>query len=279
MPFKKLALAINLSPTGKKLLKEAVRLKNLLNAELVLIHIGSNSDQKEEQLFEMIEEHGLDKNSIKLIWQDGDPAKSLMKAAEGESVDLLIAGALERESTIKYFLGSVARKIMRESASSVLILPISSDRENGFKNFVVSTDYTNRSEKAIIKAYQLAKLENAEEFTVVREYQVPGLSITVSDSGSLKEVETLKQKWQQEEEDKLKVFIRELNLRGIPIKTVCLYGKEGWEANKYAKENKADIFVTAAPRKKPKFFDRIFIHSFEFTIKELSGSLLIIKEN
>ncbi len=278
MPFKKLALAINLSPTGKRLLNEAKRLQTLLNSELVLIHVGTQNKETQEKLYEVMAECGIDVEKTKLVWQDGDPAKAIMKIAEEESVDLLISGALEKESSFKYFIGSVARRIMRESACSVLILTAAHEWENGFKKFAVSTDYSSRSETAILKAHKLALLEGADEFVVIREFQVPGLSITVSDSGSLKEIESIKEKWQNEEEDKLNVFVRELNLQGIPIKTVSLFGKEGWEANRYARENNADIFVTAAPSKKPKFFDRIFIHSFEFVIKEISSSLLIIKE-
>lgn len=278
MPFKKLALAINLSPTGRSLLKEAKRLQSLFGAELVLIHVGDKDEPTESKINELSEECGIDIDGTKLIWKEGDPAKVIMKAAEEENVDLLISGALEKESSIKYFLGSVARRIMRESACSVLILTSAAERKNGFKKFAVSTDYSQRSEIAIQKAYKLALLEKAEEFVAIREFQVPGLSITVSDSGSLKEIESIKEKWQKEEEEKLNLFVRELNLRGIPVKTVSLFGKEGWEANKYAKEHDSDIFVTAAPRKKPKFFDRIFIHSFEFVIKEISSSLLIIKE-
>ena len=278
MPFKKLALAINLSPTGKRLLQEAKRLQSLLNAELILIHVGNKDEVKQEKLHKIMSECGVDTGSTKLVWQEGDPAKVIMKTAEEESADLLISGALEKESSFKYFLGSVARRIMRESACSVLILTTAHEWENGFKKFAVSTDFSSRSETAILKAHKLALLESAEEFVVIREFQVPGLSITVSDSGSLKEVEAIKENWQKEEEDKLNVFIRELNLKEIPIKTVSLFGKEGWEANRYARENNSDIFVTAAPRRKPKFFDRIFIHSFEFVIKEISSSLLIIKD-
>lgn len=275
-PFKKLGLAVTFSPNGKALLKEARRLQELFGSELVLIHVGEKSGEIEKRLNEMAVSAGL--SSYKIKWGTGDPADAITDRAKEEKIDLLIAGALEKENLITYYIGSVARKIMRNAPFSVLIMTNPSQAPDRLGTFCVSVDFSPESEYSVKKAYQFARLDKAEELVLIREFQVPGLAMTVQDSGSTRQTEELMKQWKLEEEIKMKMFVKELNLTGIDIKTVCLYGKQGWEANNYVHEIKGDIFVLPAPKKKLKLLDRVFQHDIEFVFKQLPGALLLIRK-
>lgn len=275
--FNKLGLAVTFSPTGIALLKETKRLKDLFDSELTLIHVGIKSESTEKQLSDAINDSGLNENETEIIWTKGDPANSIIKSAKSAGVNLLIAGALEKEKFIKYYIGSVARKLMRNAQSSVLILKSPSENPKSFKKFYVSTDYSVESEKTVKILFQFALKENAEEFVVIRDYYIPGLVSTIQNSGSLSEFELIRNNLQQEEEEKLKLFVRELNLKGLEVKTICLYGKEGWEANNFAKENKADIFGVTAPLRRLKLLDRLFQHEIEYSFENLPSNLLIVR--
>jgi len=275
--FKKLGLAITFSPTGKALLKETKRLKDIFNAELVLIHVGEKNSNTEKLLAETINLTGINPDNFEIIWASGDPADAIISKSKKAGVDLLIAGALEKEKLIKYYLGSVARKIMREASCSSLILIEPSENPKPFKKFFVSTDFSPESERTIKLTYGFAVLEQAEEFVIVRDYETPGLANTILDSVSLDELETVKNQWRTEEEEKMKLFIKELNLKGINIKTRCLYGKEGWEASNFAKQNNADIFAVTAPQKRLKLVDRLFHHQLEYSFENLPSNLLIVR--
>jgi nucleotide-binding universal stress UspA family protein len=277
MLFKKIGLAITFSPNGLPLLKSALRLKNLFNSGLCLIHVGEKNSETQSQIDQLIQKAGISRSSFELIWKKGEPAKSIISAASEYSVDLLIAGALERENVIKYYLGSVARTIMSESPCSVLILTNPQLEPEQFKKFCVSVDFTPLGETAVKKSYEFAKLENADEFFLVKEFEVPGLAITVYDSRSIDDTEKSKQEWQIEEEGKLKLYARELNLKGLNYSTVALFGKQGWEARNFVKENGSDLFVVPSPPKKLKFFDKLFQHDIEFILSRLPCSLLIIR--
>ncbi|MFH1196582.1 MAG: universal stress protein [bacterium] len=278
MPFKKIGLAITFSPNSIALLKNAKRLAKLLNAELNLIHVGAKTPELEKSLNQFIIQAGLGEFSQNVFWENDDPADVILKFAEDQKIDLLLAGALEKETIIKYYIGSVARKIMREAPCSVLILVSPSAESVPFRKICVTTDFSYPAEISVKKAYELAKLENAKEFIILREFETPGLAITVADSGSAEETEQVRLDWQKEEEEKMKMFVRELNLKGPNIKTACLYGKPGWEVNKYIKSSGGDLLVIRAPEKKLTFFDRLFPHDQEFLFKELPCSLLILRE-
>jgi nucleotide-binding universal stress UspA family protein len=275
--FKKTGLAITFSPTGKALLMEAKRISKLFNSELILIHVGEKTTASETRLNDIVTSAGLNLQSVNIFWIEGEPANAILTATGEAEIDLLIAGALEKEKLIKYYTGTIARKIMREAASSLLILKNPSENPKPFKKFIVSTDFTPDNERTVKITYEFAILDNAEEFTIVRDYDTPGLATTILDSASADDLQVLKNQWQLEEEEKMKQFVKGLNLKNINVKTTCLYGKEGWEASNFARENKADIFAVTAPQKKLKLIDRLFHHQLEYSFENLPSNLLIIR--
>ncbi len=277
MVFKKLGLAVTFSPNARALLKTAKRLQELSSAQLCLIHVGDKSKSSETQLLTLLNDVGIDENKYEMIWQNGEPSKVIIDTCSAKGVDLLIAGALEKESLLKYYIGSVARTIMREAECSVLILTNPSEEQKPFQKFFALVEYSDIGETALDKAYKFAKLENAKELTLIKEFKVPGLAISISDDNSTLEIEKKRADWKSEEETKLKVFANELKLTDIALKTVCLYGKQGWVSSNYVRENGGDIFIVPSPVKKLKLFDRIFQHDMEFIIKQIPCALLIVK--
>ena len=120
--YQKVALAIAFSPRMEALIAEARRLKGLFQGELVLIHVGVKTPELEAKLDEILKRLCADLGKVKVIWKEGKPAKTILKTCEEEGVDLLVLGALKKEGLLTYYLGSVARKVIRKSPCSVLTL-------------------------------------------------------------------------------------------------------------------------------------------------------------
>lgn len=275
--FSKIGLAISFSPTGKALVKESLRLQQLFNSKLAVIHIGERNSDNEELLYKTIDEAGADRNDLEIIWEEGDPATAIIKAGKEAGIDLLVAGALEKENMLKFYFGSVARKIMREFPASSLILKSPSLEPVPFKKFFITVDYSPRCEKTIRTAFQFALKENADEFTLIRDFYMPGLTAAIGENKAYDEFSSLIDQMKYDEEEKMKLFINELNLKGLEKNIVCVYGKEGWEDSNYARNNNADIFAVTGPEKKMRFLDRLFPHEIEFSFETLPANLLIIK--
>jgi hypothetical protein len=278
MIFKKLGLAITFSPNALSHLKTAGRLQKLFGSQLCLIHVGEKNDESEIRMIDLINSAGIEKENYEMVWQPGDPEKVITEVCSSKQIDLLIAGALEKENIIKYYIGSVARNIMRDVSCSILILTHAYEEPKPFKKICATVQYNPLGEYSIRKGYEFAKLENAEEFILIKEFDIPGLAITISESGSIQEAEEKRIAWQNEEEQKLKVFANENNLMDEMVKTVCLYGKQGWEASNYARENGDDLLIVPSSPKRLKLFDRIFQHDMEFIFKQLPCALLIIRQ-
>ena len=279
MIFRKLGLAVTFSPNALSHLKAAERLQKLFGSQLCLIHVGEKNDESEMKLKNLVYSAGIEKENYEIVWKTGEPAKVITEICSSEEIDLLIAGALEKENIIKYYIGSVARNIMRDVSCSILILTHAYEEPKPFKKICATVQYNPLGEYSVKKGYELAKLENAEEFLLIKEFEIPGLAITISDSGSVQETEEKRIAWQNEEEQKMKVFAKENNITGEMVKTVCLYGKQGWEAGNYVKENGGELLIVPSPPKRLKFFDKIFQHDLEFIFKQLPCALLIVRES
>jgi nucleotide-binding universal stress UspA family protein len=276
IPFKNIGLAVTFSPCGEALVKEAARLRDLFNIPLTLIHAGDISGENGLLLKEMMARAGLDDSSVNIACADGQPSKVILKIAKENNIDLLIAGALEKENLIKYYVGSVARTIMREAHCSVLIIPSNMQPVSGYKNFFMPVDYSAESEKKIKMIYDFALLEKASEFVLVREFKAHGLAMTIYDSGSSSETENIRTKWQKEEEGKLSAYVKELALSGVPVTCECMYGDEYTGVVQYIKDRNDALLVIQAPENQ-NYISRLFPRNAELIFENLPCPLLIIR--
>ncbi len=279
MVFEKIGLAITFSPNIQALLCEANHFRKLFQSELILIHVGEEEENSKKYLKEIIEKSGLTENDYKLIWENGDVEDKILEICNEEKIDLLIAGALRRENIVKYYIGSIARTLMRQAPCSVLLLTNPDCIAKVFKKICINIDFSPLSETAARKSYMLAKQQSLNELFLIREFQMPGLATTIYDSGSKEEARGKRHKWLDEEKQKMDLFVQELNLHDIKFNTVCLYGKQGWESSHWVNENGGDLFVIPSAPKKSNLIDRIFQHDIEFVFKDLPCSVLVIKKN
>src|SRR5207248_9997112 len=87
---------------------------------------------------------------------------------EQRGIDLLIAGALEKESILRHFLGSVARTLVREAPCSVMLFTNPDVEPKPIRNIVVIVDFSSTLRAALDQALYLAEREKSECVRVVR---------------------------------------------------------------------------------------------------------------
>ncbi|HEY9046011.1 MAG TPA: universal stress protein, partial [Ohtaekwangia sp.] len=150
MQFHKIGLALAFSPRTPALLAEAARLKRMWNAELILIHVGDHGEKERMLLAELLKEVNLYlEKDVQVFWESGKPSERVLSTCKRENVDLLIAGALKKENLVQYYLGTVARKFLRKSDCSVLMLTDPSTTPHPFKDIVVNAEDSPFVEEAV----------------------------------------------------------------------------------------------------------------------------------
>ena len=248
----------------------------MLDAELVGVHVGKKSKEKEQQLSALLEEAETLKIPLKTIWQEGKPVEVILQTCTKESIDLLILGALQKENLFNYYVGSIARKLTRKAPCSVLLLIKPSTERVPCKHIVVNGLKDKKTEETIKTAVYISNSLGCNKITIVEEISQAELDIKVSDDKSLRKTTIAKERIKTREDKRVKNILEEIDCSDITIKTQSIFGRRGYSIGHYAKVKRADLLVMNAPSKLS-LLDRIFPHDIEYILSELPTDVLIVK--
>jgi len=276
MKYQKIGLAIAFSTRLEALLYEAARLKRYWRSELVLIHVGDASADAAISLKTLLSKVGLSEQEVIIRWEHGEPAKQILAVCREERVDLIIAGALKKENLLKYYLGTIARKILRKAECSVLLLLNPSVEPKPLHNIVVNTEDSPYIEQALEVACELGKKEKSNWLHVVREIKLYGLTMSAADQRSEEEYAQLRTDLVATEIDNVQRMLTKIPHEGLKVNIKILSGKSGYELAQFALRKHADLLIVGAPPRKFSFFDRVFPHDQEYIFADLPCSLLIV---
>ena len=274
--FKKIGLAIAFSPRLEALLFETARLKRFWNAQIVLIHVGEVDAQNEIILKALLEKTGLQGNDVTLRVVHGKPSKEILSVCREEKVDLLVAGAMKKENLLKYYLGTIARKILRKASCSVLLLLNPSIEPQPFNNIVVNADDSQHAERALAMACSIALIEKTQWLHVVREVKLYGLTMSAVEQSTEDEYESLKYSLVSTEVDNVQRMLNKIPHEGVKVNIKILSGKSGFELAQFATRKKADLLIVGAPLRRFYLFDRVFTHDQEYIFADLPCNLLVV---
>jgi nucleotide-binding universal stress UspA family protein len=272
----KILIGIAFSPNLKPNLFEAIRIANLFNAELIGVHVGEKTTAKEKNLKTILSEADELNIPLKTIWQQGEPVHVILKTTVDENVDLLILGALKKEKLLKYYVGSIARKITRKASCSILLLIKPSIIRQFCKHIVVNGLKDDKTKETIKTSVLFAKHLLCKKMTIVEEISQSELQVKVNDDKSLRKSTIVKERLKIREDRRVKNILKEIDCADISIKTQSIFGTRGYSIGHYAKVKRADLLVMNAPNKIG-ILDRIFPHDIEYILSELPTDVLIVK--
>ncbi|MDO6742467.1 MULTISPECIES: universal stress protein [Polaribacter] len=274
--FDKILIGIAFSPNLKPNLFEAVRLANMFNAELVGVHVGEKSEEKEKNIQAILQEADFLKTKFTAIWQQGEPVDVILKTCKNEQIDLLILGALQKENIYKYYVGSIARKITRKAPCSVLLLIKPSIVRQACKHIVVNGLEDKKTEETIKTSFLISNYLNCKKITIVEEIKQEELHVKVNDDRSLRRANIAKERLETRENRRVNKILNEIECQNFIVNTQSIFGKRGYSIGHYAKVKRADLLVMNGPRKSG-IIDRIFPHDIEYILSELPTDVLIVK--
>lgn len=248
----------------------------MFNAELIGVHVGEKTAKKEADLNQILSEADALKKSLKTIWQEGEPVDVILKTATVENVDLLILGALQKENLLKYYVGSIARKITRKASCSILLLIKPSIERNPCNHIVVNGLKDEKTEETIKTSVLFAKHLLCKKMTIVEEISQSELHVKINDDKSLRKATIVKERLKNREDQRVNTILKDICCDDISIKTQSIFGTRGYSIGHYAKVKRADLLVMNAPTKVG-ILDRIFPHDIEYILSEIPTDVLIVK--
>ena len=277
--FKTIGIGVTFSPNLEANINEAARFALCFGSKLVLIHVGEASEKKTSIFLRFLspfENKGLE---FEILFKSGDPVDVILSSTEEKKVDLLIIGALKKENFLKYYLGSIARKITRKANCSVLLLINPSIERVPCEHIVVNGLKDPKTKETVTTAFLVGHKLGVDKITVVEEIDQEEVSVNVDDDKSLRKSTIIKERLRLREEARVKKIlstIPEDYTKKMVIKSQPIFGKRGYSIGHYAQVARADLLVMNAPAKMT-FWDRVFPHDIEHILTELPTDVLIVQ--
>jgi nucleotide-binding universal stress UspA family protein len=242
--YKTIAVATTFSPRFKRVLAEAKRIRDRFAAELHLIHVGTTNQETPGKFREVLAELELPVD-LPIHYQEGDPAEGILAALARENIDMLIAGALEKEIVLHQFLGNVARRLVREAKCSVMLFTHPQKNPKPLRRIVFIADRAKNELHALQTTLLLAEAESCERLYVIE-------IITSFDEARASMADDANsnaaRKAKHGEEDALDEFVLSAGTTEVPIETRSIRGATGLAASDFVRSVEADLLVVPLPK-------------------------------
>lgn len=232
-PYRRIAVASTFSPRFDDVLCEAKRVRDRFGAELRLVFVGDKTAEVIEKFNSTLERLSLPADAM-IHYEQGDPATAILRVIEKEAIDLIVAGALEKEVVLHPFLGNVARRLLRESPSSVMLFTNPSRETESLRKLVFVTEYSEHAARALRLTLSLAAEGKSQRVYVIR------VITTFDEARAAKKAD---QSAETDEEAKLEQFVLGLGNIDAPTEVRSIRGNTGFVAADFVKSVEADLLV------------------------------------
>jgi nucleotide-binding universal stress UspA family protein len=243
-PYKTIAVATTFSPRFKPVLAEAKRMRDRFSADLHLIHVGRRNGKTPKKFREVLAELELPADSP-IHYEEGDPAEAILAALARQEIDLLIAGALEKEIVLHPFLGNVARRLVREANCSVMLFTHPEKKPKPLRRIVFIADHSQQELLALQTTLQLAETEPCERLYVI------AIVTAFDDARASIQGDAMKAQAPEPDgakEDTLEELVLSAGTTEIPIETRFIRGATGLAASDFVRSVEADLLVVPLPK-------------------------------
>src|SRR6266550_3182473 len=238
-PYRKIAVASTFSPRFKQVLAEAKRIRDRFSSDLHLIYVGDRDEETSKKFNDVLAQLQLPADSP-IHYENGDPAQAILRALAREKIDVIVAGALEKEVVLHPFLGNVARRLVREAACSVVLFTKPAVKPKPLRRIVFVADYSSHGLEALKRTLPLAAAEDCERLYVIRiitAFDEARASIGAA-AGTAE-----KRSVHDEEEENLERFVLSAGTTEVPVEVRCVRGNTGLVASDFVQSVKADLLV------------------------------------
>jgi len=239
IPYKTIAVASAFSPRFRQVLAEAKRIRERFSADLHLIYVGERNEETAKKFGDTLTQLELPLDS-KIHYEAGAPAEAILRALTREKIDMIVAGALEKEVVLHPFLGNVARRLVREAPCSVMLFTTPAANPKPLRRIVFVADYSDARLEALKRTLLFAAAESCERLYVIRIITTFD-QVRAAIRGNARK--RTKPGADDEEEEALEKFVLSAGATDVPIEARCIRGNTGLAASDFVQSVKADLLV------------------------------------
>src|SRR6266849_4837481 len=164
--YRAIAVASTFSPRFKQVIAEAKRIRDRFSSELHLIYVGECNEETAKTFRDALAQLKLPVDAP-IHYEAGDPAEAILRALARQKIDMVVAGALEKEIVLHPFLGNVARRLVREANCSVMLFTHPQKKPKPLRRIVFIADHPQQGLVALKTTLMLAEAEACERLYVI----------------------------------------------------------------------------------------------------------------
>jgi nucleotide-binding universal stress UspA family protein len=230
--YRAAGVAITFSPRFLAVLAEARRVSELFAAPLHLIHAAEETPEKNERFHEALARLDMEM-STPIYYRTGDPVEAILAVQKEIGIDVLIAGALERETVHRNFTGNVARELMRRTCADLFLFVEPREQPGDFRHvFIAVPDFSPSTRLAFHRAVEFGERAGAEMLTVV-QVQTPFAEAKDKALGTEA----------SRPEDHLQSLLAEKSASSLKFDYHLVRGNTGFTAFEFIQASGADLLV------------------------------------
>ncbi len=243
--YQTVGVASTFSPRFVHVLAEAKRIRDRFGSDLNLIYAGELTDETASRFGDVLEQLQLPRDS-RIYYEPGNPADSILAAIRKHDINLIVAGALEKEVVFHPFLGNVARRLVREAVCSVMLFTHPETEPKPLRRivFVVDDSFSDKAREALQKVFHLAAGESVEKLFVIRVVTAFD-EARASRENEAQGVETGDR--QSEEETALEGFVLSAGQTDVPVEIRYIRGNTGFAAADFVQSVEANLLAVSVP--------------------------------
>ena len=267
--FQRIAVASTFSPRFLPLLAETHQLAAKLERPFAVIHAGERTAENETRFDQAFAQLGF---RAPIHWASGSPAEAILSCADENGIDLLIAGALEKKTEGRHFLGHVARVLIRDARCSLMFLTKPSIDPAPFRIIAAITDFSELSRASLRAAIDFSERAEAEKIHVLRVFTVFAQALAEPHqffSGGQPGQAAL-----AAEEERLQKFVVEIGVSKVPVDARCIEGTTGFAASDFVQSIAADLLVVPAG---PANAGQVFPTGLEWLLNVIPSNVLVFR--
>jgi nucleotide-binding universal stress UspA family protein len=236
LAYRTIAVASTFSPRFEQVLSEGKRMSKRFGAALSLIHVGERNHETAKKFGDILATLQLPSDSA-IYYERGNPAEGILRALKENKIDMVIAGALEKEVVLHPFLGNVARQLVREADCSIMLFTEPEREPKPLRRIVFVADYSDHAREALKRTFHLALGESSERLYVIR------VVTTFDEARAKAEGNGGKSRMRDDEEIELENFVLSAGATEVPIEARYIRGNTGFAAADFVKSVEADLLV------------------------------------
>ena len=274
--FRRICLAVAFSPRTEALLAETAALCKAFGARLTIVHVGRLEAERLTWLGEKLRAFGISDESFEVVAESGSPATVIVEACRTRQIDLLVAGALQHETVIQYYIGSVGRTILRRSPCSVLILTDPRTDRNGFRQIVTLAEDTPFLKETVTAACAMGNLTGEAQLHLLRELKMFSLTLAANEQQNEEEYSEQIRQMVRDEVKAGEELLNGTSNDRLRVNVKVISGKTGYEVRKFVEKKEGDLLVVGAPARRFYFLDRVFKNDLEYLFADLPCNIMVI---